>query len=107
MTANKHYLKMAHYLDEKVWMLISWLLMDPHCFIKKLCSILKKLFSQCAYLERIWYNEFQIPELFLRPNYFIFIGYLKMGEGEGVLSNPLKPPLDPPLVYENIQHVNG
>ena len=27
----------------------------------------------------------------LRPNYFIFIGYLKTGDGEGVQANPLDP----------------
>ena len=32
----------------------------------------------------------------LRPNYFIFIGYLKTGAGRGS-SEPPKPPLDPPL----------
>ena len=30
----------------------------------------------------------------LRPNYFIFTGYLKMGAGMGVQANPH---LDPPL----------
>ena len=35
----------------------------------------------------------------LRPNYFIFIGYLKIRRQEGGLSEtPLKPPLDPPLI---------
>ena len=35
----------------------------------------------------------------LRPNYFIFIGYLKMGDKEGGSSEPPEPPLDPPLHY--------
>ena len=38
----------------------------------------------------------------MRPNYFIFIGYLKTGGGgggrEGVRANP-EPPLDPPLNF--------
>ena len=34
----------------------------------------------------------------LRPNYFIFIGYLKTGGGEGGSNEPPEPPLDPPLV---------
>ena len=33
----------------------------------------------------------------LRPNYFIFIGYLKTEGGEGGLSKPPEPPLDLPL----------
>ena len=32
-----------------------------------------------------------------RPNYFIFIGYLKTGGGRGIRANPLKHPLDRPL----------
>ena len=33
----------------------------------------------------------------LRLNYFIFIGYLKTGEGDGGSSEPLESALDPPL----------
>ena len=33
----------------------------------------------------------------LRPNYFIFIGYLKKRGGEGVSLESPEPPLDPPL----------
>ena len=38
----------------------------------------------------------------LRPNYFNFIGYLKMGGGGGERgsSEPPEPPLDPPLSME-------
>ena len=36
---------------------------------------------------------------FLRPNYFIFIAYLKMGSREGSSSEP---PLDAPLCFTNI-----
>ena len=36
----------------------------------------------------------------MRPNYFIFIGYLKIEDGEGrVQADPLNP-LDPPLYSE-------
>ena len=34
----------------------------------------------------------------LRPNYFIFIGYLKICGGEGGSSKPPEPPLDPLLL---------
>ena len=40
----------------------------------------------------------------LRPNYFIFIGYLKMrggGGGGGGSSEPPESPLDPPLYQKN------
>ena len=33
----------------------------------------------------------------MRPNYFIFMGYIKTGGGEGGSSQPPKPPLHPPL----------
>ena len=33
----------------------------------------------------------------LRPNYFIFMGYLRTGGGSGGSSEPPEPPLDPPL----------
>ena len=33
----------------------------------------------------------------LRPNYFIFMVYLKTGTGAGGSSEPLDPPLDSPL----------
>ena len=42
----------------------------------------------------------------LRPNYFFFIGYLKMGDREGGSSEPPKHPLDPPLNYDSIKHNN-
>ena len=35
----------------------------------------------------------------VRPNYFIFIGYLKTGGGEGGSNEPLEPPLDTPLTH--------
>ena len=35
----------------------------------------------------------------LRPNYFIFIGYLKMGVGEGVSIQAPEPRLNPRLVF--------
>ena len=38
----------------------------------------------------------------LRPNYFIFIGYLKTGNGGGGSSEPRDPLLDPPLTYANL-----
>ena len=34
----------------------------------------------------------------LRPNYFIFIGYLNLGGMDGGSSKPPEPPLDPPLI---------
>ena len=34
----------------------------------------------------------------LRPNYFMFIGYLKTGDTERGSSEPPEPPLDPPLL---------
>ena len=37
----------------------------------------------------------------LRPNYFIFIGYLKMGGGGGLEQTPSESPLDLPL-YQKI-----
>ena len=33
----------------------------------------------------------------MRPDYFIFVGYLEMGGWEGGSSKPPEPPLDPPL----------
>ena len=38
----------------------------------------------------------------LRPNYFIFVGYLKMGSPEGGSSEPSESPLDPPLICKNL-----
>ena len=35
--------------------------------------------------------------ILLRPNYSIFIGYLKKGAGKGCSSEPLEHPLIPPL----------
>ena len=40
----------------------------------------------------------------LRPNYFIFIGYLKTGAGSGVHATPWAP-LDPPLMYDKTSAV--
>ena len=37
----------------------------------------------------------------MRPNYFIFIGYLKTGEWEGETNEPSEPPLDPLLICHN------
>ena len=37
----------------------------------------------------------------LRSNYFIFIGYLKTGDGGGS-SEPRDPLLDPPLTHANL-----
>ena len=36
-------------------------------------------------------NENENNLVSLRPNYFIYLGYLKMGDGEGVRVNPLNP----------------
>ena len=36
----------------------------------------------------------------LRPNYFIFIGYLKTGGGVVGSSEPPEPTLDPPLSHD-------
>ena len=43
-----------------------------------------------------------IPQVSLRPNYFIFIEYLKNGGGgaEGLSSEPSEPLLDPQLRLE-------
>ena len=38
----------------------------------------------------------------VRPNYFIFIGYLKTGGGEGGSSDPPETPLDPPLPKQSV-----
>ena len=40
----------------------------------------------------------------LRPNYFIFIGYLKTGRGKGGSSEPPEPPLGLPLGIVRKRH---
>ena len=47
-------------------------------------------FSSISYENEIIWSH-------LRPNYFIFIGYLKTGQGGG-LREPVEPLQDPPLI---------
>ena len=42
----------------------------------------------------------------MRPNYFIFIGYLKTGGRGGGSSKAPEPPLDPPLNENSEQHLD-
>ena len=64
---------------------------------KGVCRVILTYFLSKYPMKMKLSDENEIIWSHLRPNYFIFIGYLKTSGGEGGLSDSLELPLDWPL----------